>query len=117
LRDWLRPVRDTFGKNPPGQDRARTQAEHESEAGDAPHATLEQYCDHLDYLAKAIGHDHVGIGSDFFGGPQPDGLEDCSTFPSIFAELIRRGWTEKNLAKLASGNMLRVMRAVEKAAG
>lgn len=117
LRNWHRPIRDSFGKNPPGTDAEKAEAELLRKSGGKPHATLEQYCDHLDYLARTIGHEHVGIGSDFFGGPQPDGLEDCSTFPSIFAELIRRGWSDKNLARLASGNMLRVMRAVEKAAG
>ena len=46
----------------------------------------------------------------------PEGLEDVSTFPNVIAELLRRGWSEANLAKLASGNTLRVMRAVEQAA-
>jgi membrane dipeptidase len=79
--------------------------------------TLAEYCDHLDYLAGRIGHDHVGIGSDFFGGAVVQGLEDTSTFPSLIAELIRRGWSEADLEKLAGGNMLRVMQAVEAAAG
>ena len=85
-------------------------------SGPRPKATLPEYCDHVDYLAKRIGHDHVGIGSDFFGWINPDGLEDTSVFPSLVAELIRRGWSEENLTKLASGNMLRVLRAVEQAA-
>ena len=54
--------------------------------------------------------------SDFFGGLNPERLEDASTFPAVIAELIRRGWSQENLAKLASGNMLRVMRSVASAA-
>jgi membrane dipeptidase len=78
--------------------------------------SLSQYCDHLDYLKSRVGPDCVGIGSDFFGGPQGDGLKDVGCFPHIFAELIVRGWPESDLKKLAGGNLLRVFRAVEKAA-
>jgi membrane dipeptidase len=78
--------------------------------------TLSQYCDHLDYLKSRVGPDCVGIGSDFFGGPQGEGLKDVSCFPHILAELIKRGWSESDLKKLAGNNLLRVFRAVEKAA-
>lgn len=93
---------------------ARNGRHTESEGG--PSGTLVQFCDHLDYLAAKIGHDHIGIGSDFFGGPQGEGLEDASCFPGIFAELIRRRWSEPNLRKLASRNFVRVFRDVERAA-
>ncbi len=116
-RDWHRPARDQYGKAPEGLNYAQVEAEIVARAGPRPKATLAQYCDHVDYLAKRIGHDHVGIGSDFFGWVNPDGLEDTTTFPSVIAELIRRGWSEENLAKLAGGNTLRVLRAVEAAAG
>lgn len=116
-RDWHRPAKDQYGKTPDGMDYVKAEAEIVAKSGPRPKATIVEYCDHLDYLAKRIGHDHVGIGSDFFGGPAPQGLEDTSVFPSLIAELIRRGWSEDNLEKLAGGNMLRVMRAVEKAAG
>ncbi|POR54003.1 dipeptidase [Bosea psychrotolerans] len=115
-RDWHRPVKDQYGKTPEGLDYAKAEQEIERKAGPRPKATLPQYCDHLDYLAKRIGHDHIGVGSDFFGWVNPDGLEDTTVFPSLIAELIRRGWSEDNLEKLAGGNTLRVMRAVEKAA-
>lgn len=75
--------------------------------------TLEEFCDHLDYLAAQIGHDHVGIGSDFFGGPQGPGLEDATCYPRIFAELIRRRWSDRDLRKLASGNFVRVFQEAE----
>ena len=83
---------------------------------DVSNGTLSQYCDQLDYLKSRVGPDCIGIGSDFFGGPQGEGLEDVSCFPHIFAELISRGWTESDLKKLAGNNLLRVFRAVEKAA-
>ncbi len=84
--------------------------------GAPPKATLAQFCDHVEYLLKLAGPDHVGIGSDFFGGATPAGLEDASTFPSLFAELIRRGHGEHVLARIAGANFLRVMRRVEKEA-
>ena len=83
---------------------------------EASTGTLSQYCDQLDYLKSRVGPDCVGIGSDFFGGPQGEGLKDVSCFPHIFAELINRGWSESDLKKLAGNNLLRVFRAVEKAA-
>jgi membrane dipeptidase len=86
-------------------------------SNDASNGTLSQYCDQLDYLKSKVGPDCVGIGSDFFGGPQGDGLKDVRCFPDIFAELLARGWSETDLKKLAGGNLLRVFRAVEKAAG
>lgn len=116
-RDWHRPAKDRYGKTPEGTDYAKAEAEIERRAGPKPKATLPEYCDHLDYLARRIGHDHVGIGSDFFGWVNPDGLEDTSVFPALFAELIRRGWSESDLEKLAGGNTIRVLKAVEAAAG
>ena len=115
-REWHKPAKDQYGKTPEGLDHVKAEAEIAAKAGPRPKATLPQYCDHLDYLAGRIGHDHVGIGSDFFGWINPDGLEDTSVFPALIAELIRRGWSEDNLEKLAGGNTLRVMRAVAKAA-
>jgi membrane dipeptidase len=82
--------------------------------GDLPAATLAGFCDHVEYLLKLVGPDHVGIGSDFFGGSQPVGLEDCSTFPALFAELIRRGHGEQVLVRIAGANFIRVMRKVER---
>jgi len=73
--------------------------------------------DHIDHVRKTAGVDAVGIGSDFWGDPEmPKGLEDASRFPHLFAELIRRGWSDADLIKLAGGNILRVMRGTEVAA-
>ena len=59
------------------------------------------------------GVDHVGIGSDYFGGASPEGLENVSRFPHLFAELVRRGFSDRDLEKMSSANILRVMRRVE----
>jgi membrane dipeptidase len=68
-------------------------------------------------VAGVAGRAHVGIGSDFDGNRfWPVGLEDVSGFPNLFAELLDRGWGEDDLAALAGGNVLRVMRAAEAAA-
>jgi membrane dipeptidase len=79
-----------------------------------PRATLKQVADHIDHVRQVAGVDHVGIGSDFDGiDTVPEGLEDVSKFPQLFAELIRRGWSDEDLSKLAGGNTLRVLRAAE----
>ena len=77
-------------------------------------ATIAEVADHIDHIANLAGVDHVGIGSDFDGiSSTPVGLEDVSTFPALFAELSRRGWSEEDLAKLAGENLLRVMNEAE----
>ena len=65
-------------------------------------------CDHLAHFRKIAGENHIGIGSDFYGGPNPPGLEDCSKFPDLIAELVRRDWSDQALVKLMGGNFLRV---------
>ena len=79
-----------------------------------PAVGLKDVADHIDHIARVAGVDHVGIGSDFDGITDvPIGLENVSTFPALFAELARRGWTDANLAKLAGENVLRVMANAE----
>jgi len=80
-----------------------------------PEATLAQVADHIEHVRRTAGVDHVGIGSDFDGaGPYlPVGLEDVSRYPYLFAELIRRGWSDDDLEKLAGANVLRALRAAE----
>jgi len=74
-----------------------------------PRATLSQVADQIEYVRKVAGVDHVGIGSDFDGITEVvQGLEDVSTFPALFAELARRGWSDTDLRKLAGENFLRV---------
>jgi membrane dipeptidase len=70
--------------------------------------------DHIEHIRRVAGVDHVGIGSDFDGiDSTPEGLEDVSKFPALFAELARRGWTDEELRKLAGENLLRIMREAE----
>jgi membrane dipeptidase len=75
--------------------------------------TIAEAVDHIDYVVKLVGVDHVGIGSDFDGG---GGLADCpdvASFPKITDELIRRGYTSKEIEKIWGGNFLQVFKAVE----
>jgi membrane dipeptidase len=81
---------------------------------DVPRPSVADVADHVDHVARVAGHEHVGIGGDFDGSLiWPIGLEDVSGYPLLFAELIRRGWTDAHLALLAGGNVLRVMRDAE----
>ncbi len=79
-----------------------------------PRATLSDVADHLDHVRRVAGADHVGIGSDFDGIDEtPEGLADVSTFPTLFAELARREWSDADLRKLAGENVLRVLARAE----
>jgi membrane dipeptidase len=79
-----------------------------------PSTDVGTVADHIDHIVAVAGHDHVGIGGDLDGIPfTPDGLDGVDGYPNLFAELIRRGWSDSDLAKLAGGNVLRVMRKAE----
>ncbi len=83
-------------------------------ANPRPVATISDVADHIDHIRKVAGIDHVGIGGDFGGvAILPQGLENISTYPALFAELARRGYSKADMAKIAQGNVLRVMRANE----
>ncbi|MBW8754831.1 MAG: dipeptidase [Sphingomonadales bacterium] len=83
-------------------------------ANSAPRATVAQVADHIDHIARRIGVDHVGIGGDFDGmASVAQGMEDVSGYPALFTELARRGYSQADLQKIASGNMLRVLRGAE----
>ena len=80
----------------------------------APEVTVRDIANHIDYIAQVAGHNHVGIGADLDGiTSTPTAMDGVEDYPRLFAELIRRGWSDANLAKLAGGNILRVMRGVE----
>ncbi|HET9013754.1 MAG TPA: dipeptidase, partial [Gemmatimonadaceae bacterium] len=82
-----------------------------------PRATIADVADHVEHVRRIAGVDHVGIGSDFDGiSENVVGLEDVSTFPNLLAELAHRGWSDADLAKLTSGNVLRVLADAERAA-
>ncbi|KAI0167232.1 membrane dipeptidase [Pestalotiopsis sp. NC0098] len=77
-------------------------------------ATLSKIADHITYIGDLVGYDHVGVGSDFDGIPSvPKGLEDVSKYPELFGELLRRGVSDVDAAKVAGGNILRVWKDVE----
>jgi membrane dipeptidase len=78
-----------------------------------PRASIKQYVDHIDYIVKRIGIDHVGIGTDFNHGAGIVGFEDESDAPNVTRELLRRGYTEAQIAKVWGGNFLRVFGQVE----
>jgi membrane dipeptidase len=82
-----------------------------------PRATVQDFVNHIDYLVKTIGIDHVGISSDFDGGGGVTGWSHAGESVNVTIELVRRGYTEEQIGKLWSGNLLRVWEAVEKAAG
>jgi membrane dipeptidase len=81
-----------------------------------PPATLKDFADHLDHAVKVAGIDHVGIGTDFDGGGGIAGFNDASEAANVTEELVRRGYSEKDIGKIWGGNLLRVWREVEKVA-
>ncbi len=91
----------------------QAEAEYIKAHGPSPKATLKDVADHIEYVAKAAGPEHVGIASDYWGGETPVGLEDVSKYPELFAELIRRGWKDGDLRKLAGENVLRAFAKAE----
>ena len=97
-------------------DSARARLFREAEAT-LPKATIADVADHIEHVRKVAGVDHVGLGGDYDGTDQlPVGLQDVSRYPYLFAELIRRGWSDADLAKLANGNILRALRQAEQVA-
>ena len=95
----------------------RLSREYVAEKGPAPRATVKDIADHIEHIRKVAGIDHVGIGADFYGAEADQdlvqGLEDVSKYPALFAELVRRGWRDADLRKLAGENLLRVFRQAE----
>ena len=82
-----------------------------------PRGTVGTLADHIDHVVKVAGIDHVGLGSDYDGVTSlPEGMDDVSRFPYLTAELLRRGYSEADVAKVLGGNILRVMRRAEQTA-
>lgn len=116
-------LRSEFGLDQPGgwerstpESRAAYQDRLAALRAQFPDATIADMADHIDYAVQRIGIDHVGIVSDFDGGGGVRGWDDASETPNVTAELLRRGYSEEDIAKLWGGNVLRVMRGVEAAA-
>ncbi|OGN45240.1 MAG: membrane dipeptidase [Caulobacterales bacterium RIFCSPHIGHO2_01_FULL_70_19] len=86
-------------------------------ANPSPSASIDDVVAHIQHVREVAGVDHVGLGGDFDGvGSLPDGLEGVDAYPRLLAALMRNGWSEADIRKLAGENVLRVMRAVEAAA-
>lgn len=82
-----------------------------------PPTSIAMVADHIEHIRTIAGVDHVGIGGDFDGNDWwPEGLDDVSTYPKLFAELIRRGWSDRDLRKLAGENVLRAWERTEQVA-
>jgi membrane dipeptidase len=116
VMEWEAPLMSQLQGATAISDFARLEKERELVAGPKPKATLRDVADHIDHAAKVAGVDHVGIGSDFAGIGMPEGLEDVSRYPHLFAELVRRGWKDEDLKKLAGLNLIRAMRRAEEVA-
>jgi membrane dipeptidase len=96
-------------------DKAATAMAAWQQAHPKPRVTLSEVADHIEHIVKIAGIDHVGIGSDFDGvdNSLPEGLGNVGDYRALLAELMRRGWSDADIAKLAGGNILRVMAAAE----
>jgi membrane dipeptidase len=118
--DWVRELEAEMKQH--GMDfedrAARAMArEDKAKTDPPPRVTLGQVADHIEHVREVAGVEHVGIGSDFDGTDEvPEGLTDVTCFPALFAALLDRGWSEADCARLAGGNLLRVLRAAEAAA-
>ena len=119
--DWVRELEAEMKQH--GMDfedrAARAMArEDKAKTDPPPPVTLGQVADHIEHVREVAGVEHIGIGSDFDGTDElPEGLTDVACFPALFAALLDRGWSEADCARLAGGNLLRVLRAAEAAAG
>jgi membrane dipeptidase len=83
-----------------------------------PTATLQDVVAHAVHVREVAGIDHIGVGGDYDGVDQlPDGLEDVSCYPALIAALLDLGWSEQDCGKMANGNLVRVLRDAEVAAG
>lgn len=86
-------------------------------ANPRPIVTVSDVADHFDHIRKIAGADHIGIGSDFDGvDAVPVGLDSADDYPALLIELLKRGWSDADVAKVTGGNLLRVMAANEKIA-
>jgi len=118
LRQWYaerngyrEKMESLYGGQP---DSVRAKMEVWMDDNEQPKSTLEQVADHIDHIKNVVGVDYIGIGGDYDGvSSLPLGLEDVSTYPALFAELLSRGYTEEELEKIAGLNMLRVLRGAE----
>jgi membrane dipeptidase len=113
----VQQFKDPYGKNKGGLSPADYRAAREACLAGWHRSGIDFLCQHLEHITAIVGEDRVGIGSDFYGGPNPPGLEDASKFPDVIEALLVRGWSETAVAKLMGGNFLRVWREILAVAG
>jgi membrane dipeptidase len=113
MNAWRPQLRQLMEAAP--DDSARTRIRREFLAAHPlPRATIAQVANHIEHVKSVAGVDHIALGGDYDGTSDlPVGMEDVSRYPYLFAELIRRGWTDEDLRKLANGNILRVLKQAE----
>jgi len=118
MKDWIRDYEAFMGDLVSGTPAFRERRTAFLKTDPMPRGRVADVADHIDYIAELAGIRHVGIGADYFGEADymvPE-LADVSTYPKLFAELIRRGWSESELELLARGNILRVLSEAEQVA-
>ncbi len=115
----LKPQRDALRAQFAGDEkRLEEELQKLNDANPIPNTTLSMIVDHIDHIAKVAGVDHVGIGSDFDGVPNlPEGIKDVADLPNITYELLRRGYTDRDVLKILGGNLLRAFEEAERVAG
>jgi len=95
-------------------DRAKAALEKWESEHPKPVTTVAQVADHIEHVRQVAGVDHVGLGSDFDGIPEgPEGLDAVDKYPALLVELMHRGWSDADVAKVAGENVLRVMAEAE----
>ncbi|MFE2751884.1 dipeptidase [Actinosynnema sp. NPDC059335] len=113
--DWdarLRAAMEAAGENHNDLDARHRFADTWPDAGPTPRVTMDDVLAHLDHAREVAGIDHIGLGGDYDGTRSlPEGMEDVSCYPELIGALLDRGWSEDDCAKLAGGNVLRVLRA------
>ena len=115
VRDWSLPLDKLTAGIALDAEYRRLLADYIAKHGPPPRSTVAQVADHIEHVRKVAGVDQVGLAGDFWGAGDDvtRGLEDVSKYPNLFAELIRRGWSDADLRKLAGENVLRVLGAAE----
>ncbi len=107
-------IRRLKAEHPDDPDAVRAAVEELEETQPTPPSSVSDVADHIDHIRDIAGIDHIGVGSDFDGLPaMPEGLDDVSKYPALFAELADRGYPDDDLMKIAGRNALRVMRRAE----
>jgi membrane dipeptidase len=112
---FMKMIQEYLARAPGKSDEERRAIDEELRARYVmPKVTAGAVADHIEYIRDRIGVDHLGIGGDYDGNEDwPKGMEDVSGYPVLFAELIRRGWSDQDLRKLAGENVLRVLTQAE----